>query len=124
MGDYLRFAQMLANGGQLDGERVIGRKTLELMHRNHLAPEQLPLEIMGIYRPGMGFGLGSQVMLDTAQSAGPGTDGEFGWEGAARTYYWVDPGEELVGIFMSQYMTGVLNPHRDFRSLVYQAVVD
>ena len=125
IGDYHRFAAMLAAGGRgPDGRPLIGRKTLELMHRNHVPTELLPYEIMGLPNHGMGFGLGSRVMLDTARFAGTGTDGEYGWAGAAKTYYWVDPGEELVGVFMSQYMTGVLLPDRDFRSLVYQAVID
>ncbi len=123
-GDYMRFAQMLANNGTLDGERIIGRKTLELMHTNHLPGELLPYELLGLPVPGMGFGLGSRVMLDVAETAGPGSVGEYGWAGAAKTYYWVDPAEELVGLFMSQYMTGMLLPDRDFRSLVYQAIDD
>lgn len=123
--DYHRFAQMLADNGRTpDGQQLIGRKTLELMHRNHVPPHLLPYEIMGLPNPGMGFGLGSRVLLDGAQFTGTGSDGEFGWAGAAKTYYWVDPVEELVGVFMSQYMTGVLLPDRDFRSLVYQAVID
>ncbi|MEM8926448.1 MAG: serine hydrolase domain-containing protein [Actinomycetota bacterium] len=121
--DYLCFAQMLADGGMVDGEPLIGRKTLELMHRNHLPAALIPMELLGQPILGMGFGLGSRVMVDTAASAGQGTDGEFGWAGAAKTYYWVDPAEELVGVFMSQYMTGVLSPDRDFRTLVYQAIV-
>ena len=124
IGDYHRFAQMLANGGELDGERVAGRKTLELMHRNHLRAELLPIEIIADPMPGLGFGLGSRVVIDTAATAGPGTDGEYGWAGAAKTYYWVDPAEDLVGVFMAQYMTGVQTPDRDFRSLVYQAITD
>jgi len=122
--DYMRFAQMLVNAGTLDGERIVGRKTLELMHANHLPTELLPFELLGLPVPGMGFGLGSRVMLDAAQTAGPGSVGEYGWAGAAKTYYWVDPAEELVGLFMSQYMTGMLLPDRDFRSLVYQAIDD
>ena len=122
--DYMRFAQMLAAGGTHDGQRIIGRKTLELMHANHVAAELLPYELLGLPVPGMGFGLGSRVMLDVAQTAGPGSVGEYGWAGAAKTYYWVDPEEDLVGLFMSQYMTGMLLPERDFRSLVYQAIDD
>ncbi len=122
--DYMRFAQMLANNGTLDGERIVGRKTLELMHTNHLPAELLPYELLGLPVPGMGFGLGSRVMLDVAGTAGTGSPGEYGWAGAAKTYYWVDPAEELVGLFMSQYMTGMLLPDRDFRSLVYQAIDD
>lgn len=122
--DYFRFAQMLANGGELDGVRIAGRKTLELMHSNRLTPTMLPLEILGMPSPGYGFGLGSRVMLDVAASEGPGSVGEFGWAGAAKTYYWVDPVEDLVGIFMAQYMTGIESPDRTFRSVVYQAIAD
>jgi CubicO group peptidase (beta-lactamase class C family) len=126
--DYMKFAQMLANGGVVDrsgsGARLIGRKTLELMHSNHVPSELLPYELLGMPSPGMGFGLGSRVMLDVAQTAGPGSVGEYGWAGAAKTYFWVDPSEDLIGLFMSQYMTGVLLPERDLRSLVYQAIDD
>ncbi len=126
--DYMKLAQMLANGGRIDrtgnGERLIGRKTLELMHSNHVPSELLPYELLGIPSPGMGFGLGSRVMLDVAQTAGPGSVGEYGWAGAAKTYFWVDPAEDLVGLFMSQYMTGMLLPDRDLRSLVCQAIDD
>ncbi len=124
IGDYLRFAQMLLNNGELGGERLLGRKTLELMHRNHLPSALIPIEVLGQPMLGFGFGLGSRVMLDVAESAGPGSDGEYGWAGAAKTYYWVDPAEDLVGVFMSQYMTGVEQPDRHFRSLAYQAIVD
>ncbi|HSM67902.1 MAG TPA: serine hydrolase domain-containing protein [Ilumatobacteraceae bacterium] len=124
IGDFTRFAQMLANGGELDGHRIIGRKTLELMHSNHLADALLPYELLGVVSHGMGFGLGSRVMLDPARTGGTGSIGEFGWAGAAKTYFWIDPVEELVGVFMSQYMTGVLQPDRDLRSLAYQAIVD
>ena len=122
--DYMRFGQMLAAGGTLDGVRVVGRKTLELMHANHLPVGLLPYELMGLPNPGMGFGLGSRVMLDVAATAGPGSAGEYGWAGAAKTYYWVDPAEDLVGLFMSQNMTGMQLAERDFRSLVYQAIDD
>ena len=122
--DYMRFGQMLVAGGTLDGVRVVGRKTLELMHANHMPAELLPYELLGLPNPGMGFGLGSRVMLDVAATAGSGSVGEYGWAGAAKTYYWVDPAEELVGVFMSQYMTGMQLPERDFRSLVYQAIDD
>ena len=122
--DYMKFAQMLASGGRWNGDRLVGRKTLELMHSNHVPLALLPYELLGLPVPGMGFGLGSRVMLDVAETAGTGSVGEYGWAGAAKTYYWVDPAEELVGVFMSQYMTGVLLPERDFRSLAYQAIDD
>ena len=122
--DYLRFAQMLLNGGELDGHRLLGRKTLDLMHSNHLPPALLPYEIAGIPNPGFGFGLGSRVMMDPAATGGPGSVGEYGWAGAAKTYYWVDPVEELVGVLMTQYMVGMDLPEQDLRTLAYQAIVD
>ena len=122
--DYFRFAQMLANGGELDGERVIGRKTLELMHSNFVPAALLPLEIGGLPMPGYGFGLGSRVLLDVAQSSAPGSVGEFGWSGAAKTHYWVDPKEELVGLFMTQSMMSFDLPELDLRALAYQAIED
>jgi CubicO group peptidase (beta-lactamase class C family) len=122
--DYFRFAQMLANGGELDGERIIGRKTLELMHSNHVPAALLPLEIGGLPLPGYGFGLGSRVLMDVAQSGAPGSVGEFGWSGAAKTHYWVDPKEELVGLFMTQSMMSFDLPEFDLRALAYQAIED
>jgi CubicO group peptidase (beta-lactamase class C family) len=122
-GDCFRFAQMLANGGHLDGERILGRKTLALMHANHV-PALMPLEIGGVPLPGYGFGLGSRVLIDVAQSGAPGSVGEFGWSGAAKTHYWVDPQEELVGLFMTQSMMSFDLPELDLRALAYQAIAD
>jgi CubicO group peptidase (beta-lactamase class C family) len=124
IGDYFRFAQMLANGGELNGERILGRKTLELMHSNHVPASLLPLEVGGLPLPGYGFGLGSRVLLDVAQSGAPGSVGEFGWSGAAKTHYWVDPKEELVGLFMTQSMMSFDLPEFDLRALAYQAIED
>jgi CubicO group peptidase (beta-lactamase class C family) len=121
--DYMRFALMLLNGGTLDGTRILGRKTLELMHANHIPPALLPWDIAGIAYPGYGFGLGSRVLMDVGLSGMPGTVGEFGWAGAATTYYWVDPAESFAGVFMTQYQ-GLEEPQRDFRALAYQAIVD
>jgi CubicO group peptidase (beta-lactamase class C family) len=121
-GDYFRFAQMLCNGGALDGVRVIGRKTLELMHSNHLPLALLPIEIGGMPLPGYGFGLGSRVLLDVAASGAPGTAGEYGWSGAAKTHYWVDPREQVVALFMTQSMLSFDLPELDLRALVYQAL--
>ncbi len=123
-GDMMRFGQMLLNGGELDDVRVIGPRTLSLMHRNYLPDDLLPWEILGEPNPGLGFGLGSRVLMDVAATGGHGSVGEFGWAGAAKTYFWVDPVEELVGVFMSQYMTGVQRPEVDLRSVVYQAIID
>jgi CubicO group peptidase (beta-lactamase class C family) len=124
IGDYFRFAQMLANGGELDGARILGRKTLELMHSNHVPPALLPLDVGGLPLPGYGFGLGSRVLMDVAQSGAPGSVGEFGWSGAAKTQYWVDPKEDLVGLFMTQSMMSFDLPEYDLRALAYQAIED
>jgi CubicO group peptidase (beta-lactamase class C family) len=121
--DYLRFAQALLNNGALDDVRILGRKTVELMHANHIAPELLPYEINGWPSPGYGFGLGSRVLMDVGASGVPGTLDEFGWAGAASTYYWIDPAEAMVGVFMTQYQ-GFDMPPADFRALAYQAIVD
>lgn len=123
--DYMRFAQMLLNGGSLEGARILGRKTIEFMHTNHVPLKLLPYAI-GPNPPAMGygFGLGSRVLLDPAASAVTGSVGEYGWAGAAKTYYWVDPVEEIVGVFMSQFMMAMELPDQDFRVLAYQALVD
>jgi CubicO group peptidase (beta-lactamase class C family) len=124
IGDYYRFAQMLANGGELDGKRIIGRKTLALMHTNHVSPALFPLEIGGLPLPGYGFGLGSRVAMDVALTGAPGSVGEYGWSGAAKTHYWVDPEEEMVGLFMTQSMLSYDLPELDLRALAYQAIED
>ena len=122
--DYLRFAQMLANGGELDGVRYLSRKTLGLMHSNHVSSALLPLEVGGFPIPGYGFGLGSRVLNDVAQTGAPGSLGDFGWAGAAKTYYWVDPLEQIVGIFMTQSMSSFDLPEMDLRALAYGAIAD
>lgn len=122
--DYLSFAQMLLSGRAGNGTRLLGRKTLELMHTNHLQPELLPYRSGGIANPGWGFGLGSRVNMDPGLTGLPGSAGDFGWSGAAKTYYWVDPHEDLVGLLMTQFMVGYDHPEADFRTLVYQAIDD
>lgn len=121
--DYMRFALMLYNHGTLDGTRILGRKTVELMHANHIPAAQLPLMHNGLPINGYGFGLGSRVMMDVGLAEIPGSVGEYGWAGAAKTYYWIDPAEELVGVFMTQYQ-GEDMPTLDFRVLTYGAIID
>ena len=122
--DYMAFARMLLGGGQIDGVRLLGRKTLSLMHTNHLPASLLPFNVAGAPNPGWGFGLGSRVMMNVAETAGPGSVGEFGWAGAAKTYVWVDPEEDLVGVLMSQHMVAFDQPELDLRALTYQAIID
>jgi CubicO group peptidase (beta-lactamase class C family) len=122
--DYMRFAQMLLNQGELDGARLLGRKTVELMHMNCLPADLLPYKVADPPLYGYGFGLGSRVLINVAESEMPGSAGEFGWGGAAKTYYWVDPREEIVGLLMSQSMMQFDVPEKDFQVLTYQALVD
>ena len=121
--DYMRFALMLQQNGVANGERLIGRKTLELMHDNRIPAHLLPWEIGGLVIPGYGFGLGSRTMMNAGMAGVPGSVGEYGWAGAASTFYWVDPVEEMVGVFMTQYQ-GIDEPDRDFRVLAYQAITE
>ena len=119
-GDYLRFAQMLLNQGELDGVRLLGRKSVELMTTNHLPPGVHPFD-----DPAAGFGLGVSVLTELGQAQVLGTVGTYGWGGAANTNFWVDPREEMVGLLMLQYMPSDTYPvGPDFRNLVYQALVD
>lgn len=128
-GDYLRFLLMLRNGGVLDGVRLLGRKTIELMTMNHLPGGQdlTQLAQAGVFTEtaygGMGFGLGFSVMLDPARAQILGTPGEYAWGGAASTAFWVDPQEDLMVIFMTQLMPSSSYPlRRELRTLVYAAL--
>lgn len=122
--DYLRFAQFILNKGELDGVRLLGPKTVELMTMNHLPADLLPIRL-GEPMPGFGFGLGFSVMMDVAQSGMMGSVGLHGWGGWASTHFWVDPQEQLIGILMLQYLpSGTYPITNGFRTLVYQALID
>jgi len=128
-GDYLRFCRMLQNRGELDGARILGRKTIELMTMNHL-PGGRPLTELttGLFseveNEGSGFGLGFSVNLNPVLGGSLGSVGEFAWGGMASTIFWIDPVEELIVIFMTQ-----LVPSRTFdfrgqlRALIYSSLV-
>ena len=127
-GDYLRFAQMLANGGILDGQRVLSRTTVRLMTSDHLGT-RVPLAA----NPGgavLGgstytFGLGFAVRSSDGIAPVSGSAGDFNWGGYAGTAFWVDPREQLVAVFMVQSAGALRLHHRNlFRQLVYQAIVD
>ena len=128
--DYLRFCQMLVNRGQLDGHRIIGRKTLELMATNHLPDDgELGRLATGGFGeaefPGVGFGLGFGVGRGPGATASAGSVGEFYWGGAASTAFWVDPVEDLTVVFMTQLLPSATYPFRSqLRALVYQALAD
>jgi CubicO group peptidase (beta-lactamase class C family) len=127
--DYLRFAQMLSQGGELDGHRVLGRKTVELMTTNHLPGELSQFALSGAYGEvgfeGMGFGLTMAVALGSALTQVIGSAGEFMWGGAASTTFWVDPAEDLAVVFMTQLVpSGTFNFRSQLKALVYPAIVD
>ena len=110
---------MMLNGGELDGVRILGRKTVELMASNHTG--NLFVASRG---PGHGFGLGVSVLVDLGASGQLGSEGMFGWGGAFNTVTFVDPKEDLVGILMSQLRpNNHLNIRRDFQTLLYQALI-
>ena len=116
--DYLRFCQMLLNDGELDGVRLLGRKTVELIRMNHISDDWQPLE-----RTGCGFGLGFAVVTDVAETHSLGSEGTYSWGGLASTTFWIDPVEDLVAVLMTQ-LIGDSPFHAQFRVLTYQAIVD
>lgn len=125
--DYLRFCRMLLNGGELDGARILSPKTIELMTANHLpGGKDLPDVSVSLFSEatyaGVGFGLGFAVTLNPARTLTPGTIGDYSWGGMASTYFWIDPREELIVVFMTQLMPSATYPvRRDLRTLVYSA---
>ena len=115
--DYARFLQMTLNGGELDGKRILSRKTIELMTTNHLG--DLP------FRSGQGFGLGFSIVTDLGERGTLGSVGEYGWGGAYHSTYWVDPLEELVVVYLTQIIPATgLDDYSKLRSGVYQAIID
>jgi CubicO group peptidase (beta-lactamase class C family) len=120
--DYARFCQMLLNGGELDGARILSRKTVELMSADHLG--DIP-RAGNVSQPGTGFGLTFAVNLGPGRNGNIGSEGEYNWGGAAGTRFWIDPKEQMIGVFMVQIL-----PHTNliygsqFKQLAYQAIAD
>jgi CubicO group peptidase (beta-lactamase class C family) len=126
--DYLRFCKFMLNKGELDGVRLLGKKTVELMTSNHLKGD---MGDMGAPRfsestyLGIGFGLGFSVTLDPAKAQILGTPGEYAWGGAASTAFWCDPVEDMAVVLLTQLMPSSTYPiRRELRVLSYQAIVD
>ena len=119
--DYWRFAQAMLNGGELGGERIIGRKTVEYMAQNHLTPQQHQT-----FSPALGFGLGFATIEIPSGVSYTTSEGNFYWAGAAATNFWIDPTENIVVVSMTQHMgvrgTGALRG--ELHSLVYGALID
>jgi len=114
--DYYLFLQMLANGGALNGKRILSRHTVDLMTSNHLNDEVT-------FRPGEGFGLGFSVLEDVGVRGNPGSPGEFGWGGAYGSTYWVDPAEDLVVVYFTQVRpSSIVKDQLMLRTLIYQAL--
>ena len=115
--DYATFLQMMLNGGELNGTRILSRKTVESMVSDHLG--DIP------FRGGQGFGLGFSITHDPAATGLPGSVGEFAWAGAYHSVYWADPKEEMVVVYLTQIIPAInLDDQQKVRSLVYQAIVD
>jgi CubicO group peptidase (beta-lactamase class C family) len=128
--DYLRFAQMMANGGQLDGKRYLSRTTVELMTSDHLGARiqaqspMTPGEVL-LSTQGYTFGLGFAVRPAPGVAGVPGSAGEFMWGGYAGTYFWVDPKEQLVAVYMVQAPSPIRSYYRKlFKQMVYSAIID
>ena len=128
--DYMKFCQMLLNRGELDGQRLIAPKTLDLMTANHLPDgkdlTQLSRSLFSeATNAGVGFGLGFAVVQDAARTLVPCSDGEFYWGGAASTAFWVDPAEDVAVVFMTQLLPSSAYPiRRELRTLIYSAMMD
>ena len=120
--DYLKFSQMLLNGGELNGVRILGKKTVEFMRANHL-PESIPSISFG---KGVGYGLGVSSLLNPAAAENLGSIGNFGWGGAASTQVTIDPVEDMVLLFFTQFMPSdaAMSMIGKFQTLAYQAIVE
>ncbi|RME67957.1 MAG: class A beta-lactamase-related serine hydrolase [Alphaproteobacteria bacterium] len=123
LGDYLRFAQMLLNGGTLDGVRLLSPQTVALMRADHL-PEAVKSSPGWMLEPGMGFGLGFAVVTDPAQAGALYGRGTYFWGGAAGTWFWIDPAFDVVVVGMVQRLLSGPNMHRLTRAVIYQALVE
>jgi len=128
--DYMRFCECLRRGGELDGQRLLGPKTLALMRANHLpggrdlADVSLSMFTEATYR-GVGFGLGFAMTTDVAKTQVAGSVGEYWWGGAASTAFWIDPVEDLCVVFLTQFLPSTLYPiRRELRTLINAAVID
>jgi CubicO group peptidase (beta-lactamase class C family) len=128
--DYYRFCRMLLNGGELDGERILSPKTIALMAANHLpGGKDLTSLSRSLFSEaayaGLGFGLGFSTTIDPAATLIPSTLGDMSWGGAASTFFWVDPKEELIAILMTQLLPSSAYPiRRQLRTLVYSAFTE
>lgn len=123
--DYIRFAQMLLNGGELNGMRILASETVRAMRTNHLPATLVPIRLMRYLSPGYGFGLGFAVLVDEEASPEPDRNGVYRWAGAANTFFWIDPEAELVGMVWTQLSPfAAYELEREFQTLVYRSLTD
>ena len=122
--DYSRFTNFLVSGVADGGERLLASKTIKLMWTNRIPDNQLPLRIGPVLFAGYGFGLAGRIMMDSGKGYGLTSNGEHGWAGAASTYFWIDPSEEIIGITLAQYVGSKVPMGDDIRDAVYQALDD
>jgi len=115
---------MLLNGGELDGARILGPRTVEKMRRNHLPAALLPINLNGFAMPGIGFGPGFGVNMDDGLSNFAASDGSFYWGGAASTTFYVDPVDEIAAVLMTQVLNNMIPFDVVFRQLVRQAIIE
>ncbi len=120
LSDYAAFSRMLIDGKDPDGAPMLSRKTHEMLRANRLPPSQLPLKIGPNMIPGYGWGLIGRVQVGPGQAIALTGDGEFGWAGAAATYFWVDSAERMHGVIMTQYLGATLPLSDDLRTAAYQ----
>src|SRR5262245_16090074 len=122
--DYLRFCQMLLNGGELEGTRLLRKETVQSMIQNQLPEEAMPLTMSGLKLPGVGFGLGFGVVVSGDKANPVGVAGEYFWGGAASTHFWISPRHELAVLVLEQYMPFNQRLQLAVKPIVYQAVVE
>lgn len=115
--DYLRFSQMLLNGGVLGKVRLLSPRAVELMSHNHLSEKQR-------FAPGLGFGLGFAVIEDPAQRKTFLSEGSYSWAGAAETHFWIDPEKNLIAVALTQLFSNRSPLRDDMRTMTYQALVE
>jgi CubicO group peptidase (beta-lactamase class C family) len=126
VGDWARFSQMLVNGGELDGVRLLSPRTVELMEMNHAPESVLPIRFYpgDVRNEGYGLSLGMRVLVDVSRAGRAGSVGTFGWDGAFGTDFWIDRKEGLFGLLLLQHYPNDRFPvHQQFKTLVYQAML-
>ena len=120
--DYMRFLQMIAQGGELQGVRVLKSETVALMTHNQLPPALIPIAISVGKRPGVGFGLGLSVRVESADGDSSGRVGEYGWGGMASTHFWNSPKDDLVVVTMEQTLPFSLLLETAVKGPIYDAI--